>query len=272
MLIVGSSTIEAPALQRRLQRWGGCVTLADADAAVKMLRERSWNAVLVDHAGEARAAMAFAGPAGRTIPHRIGLITPGERAYLPALKQAGFTGYLVKPVRAASLKARLATVSDAFESLTTVAENHAANVEASVFSARHRKLSVLVAEDNDINALLTCSLLSKLGHRSTVAASGTAVLDAWRDAQTAGKPYDLVLMDVHMPGLDGLEAASCIRAMEAARDGLHTPIIALTANAFAEEREACLAAGMDGFLVKPIDRDRLVNALANLPDPAPIAA
>jgi len=75
-----------------------------------------------------------------------------------------------------------------------------------------------------------------------------------------------------MPGMDGLEAARRIRAAETERGAGRTPIIALTANAFAEDREACLAAGMDGFLVKPLDRERLAAALAEVAGKAAIAA
>jgi CheY-like chemotaxis protein len=71
-----------------------------------------------------------------------------------------------------------------------------------------------------------------------------------------------VLMDLHMPGMDGLEATRRIRAIEAQQGGARTPIIALTANASAEDRDACLAAGMDGFLIKPLDRERLAVALS----------
>ena len=97
-------------------------------------------------------------------------------------------------------------------------------------------------------------------------------LERWHAARDAGAPYDLVLMDMHMPGIDGLEAARRIRAAEAERGARRTPIIALTANAFAEDREACLAAGMDGFLVKPLDRERLAAMLAKVAGQAAIAA
>jgi CheY-like chemotaxis protein len=78
-------------------------------------------------------------------------------------------------------------------------------------------------------------------------------------------------MDLHMPGMDGLEAVRRIRAAEAEQAGVHTPIIALTANASAEDREACLAAGMNEFLIKPLDRERLAAALAAT-DKAALAA
>ena len=122
-------------------------------------------------------------------------------------------------------------------------------------------LSILVAEDNEINALLARSLLTKLGHKPAVAVTGTDALEAYFAARSAGTPFDLILMDVRMPGIDGLEAARRIRAAEARAGQPRTPIIALTANAFPEHREACLAAGMDGFITKPLDRERLIRAL-----------
>jgi CheY-like chemotaxis protein len=79
-------------------------------------------------------------------------------------------------------------------------------------------------------------------------------------------------MDMHMPDVDGIEATRRIRAAEAHTEAPRTPIIALTANAFAEDREACLAAGMDAFLTKPLDRERLAEALAAAIRPAPLAA
>jgi CheY-like chemotaxis protein len=79
-------------------------------------------------------------------------------------------------------------------------------------------------------------------------------------AHAVGAPYDLVLMDLHLPGMDGLEATRRIRAL--GDEGGHIPIVALTANAFVEDREACREAGMDAFVVKPVDRSRLEEAMA----------
>jgi CheY-like chemotaxis protein len=186
--------------------------------------------------------------ASADVRRRMVMITPGTRHELPALREAGFTSYLVKPVRSATLAARV----------TAAAENFGA-------------LPPSRAEDNEINALLARALLAKLGHWPTVATSGTAALDSWHAAREAGTPYDLVLMDVHMPGTDGLEACRRIRAAEA-DGGSRTPVLALTANAFAEDRDACLAAGMDGFLVKPLDPDRLAAALEDVSTRTPLAA
>ena len=97
---------------------------------------------------------------------------------------------------------------------------------------------------------------------SIVAHNGTAAVESYLAAASAGLPYDCILMDLHMPEMDGIEATRSIRAAEAASGATRTAIIALTANAFGEDREACLAAGMDDFLVKPLDRERLADVLA----------
>ena len=122
-----------------------------------------------------------------------------------------------------------------------------------------------MAEDNEINALLARALLTRLGHRPTVAGNGETAVQSWTAARVAGEPYDLVLMDVQMPGMDGLEAARRIRAAEAQAGDRPTRMLALTANAQSEDRAACLAAGLDGLLVKPLDRERLREALEAAP-------
>ncbi len=258
ILIVAPAAIEASLIARRLQRWGARTKIVpDDQVAAALLPEQMWSAVLVDHALGTPASEALARVAA-TIPRRIVLVTPAMRNELAALKEAGFTGYLIKPVRAASLAARFST-DDAFDSGAAIE-----TPEAPSAARPGSGLSILVAEDNEINALLARALLVKLGHHPTMAASGAAALESWLAARAAGTPYDRVLMDLHMPGMDGIEATRRIRAIEAEaeHDSRATPILALTANASAEDRDACLAAGMDGFLVKPLDRERLAAALA----------
>jgi CheY-like chemotaxis protein len=263
ILIVAPGAIEAPLLASRLGRWGARTCLVpDAAVACAILPERHWDAVLVDHTvGLEAAATVLRAASG--IARRIVLVTPAERHELGQFKEAGFTGYLVKPIRAASLAARFgeaAASADAMED----------TIDTAPQEAQIKGLSILVAEDNEINALLARALLVRLGHQPTIAVNGAAAIESYLAARSAGAPYDLVLMDVHMPDVDGLEATRQIRAAET---GTHrTPIVALTANAYGEDREACLAAGMDDFLVKPLDRERLAAVLAAVGQPKTLAA
>ena len=256
ILIVAPAVIEASMMARRLQRWGARTKIVpDEQVAAALLPEQLWSVLLVDHALGTPACAALARIAA-AIPRRIALVTPATRSELAALGEAGFTGYLIKPVRAASLAARFAT-DDAFDPAGAIGP--AATPDQARPGAG---LSILVAEDNEINALLARALLAKLGHRPTIVPSGAVAVESWLAARAARTPYDRVLMDLHMPGMDGLEATRRIRAIEAESDAPRTPILALTANASIEDRDACLAAGMDGFLVKPLDRERLAAALA----------
>ncbi len=207
-----------------------------------------------------------------TVARRIVLITPAARGELGALKQAGFTGYLIKPVRATSLAAQLTGHAGDFDRGIAEADAPAAAVAANPPAAG---LAVLVAEDNEINALLTDALLRRLGHRPTVVSNGDAAVDAWSAARAADQPFDLVLMDLYMPGRDGIAATQAIRAQESqesGEDGRHTPIIALTANTADDDREACRAAGFDAFLAKPVDRERLSAVLKDLQGRKSLAA
>jgi PAS domain S-box-containing protein len=259
VLIVAPGPIEAPLIARRLGGWGARTCLiADEQVALALLPERPWDAIVVDHALGPQALEALARQA--TVPQRIVVLTPANRGDWPALQAAGFTGYLVKPVRAASLAARLSGEPQRQdgEAIAAPVRADAADREGAPACG----LCVLVAEDNEINALLTRSLLQRLGHRPTLAANGAIAVESFVAARAAGVGYDLVLMDVNMPELDGLEASRRIRAAEIAAGSPPIPIIALTANLFAEDREACLAAGMNAVLVKPLDRERLADALA----------
>jgi signal transduction histidine kinase/CheY-like chemotaxis protein len=119
-----------------------------------------------------------------------------------------------------------------------------------------RPLAVLVAEDNPVNQLVVRRLLEKAGHRVTVVETGTAAIEAVAQAQ-----FDAVLMDVQMPEMNGFDATSHIRAQET--EGRRLPIIALTAHAIQGDRERCLAAGMDGYVSKPIRPEALFASLAD---------
>jgi CheY-like chemotaxis protein len=257
VLVVSAADVEASLLARRLGNWGARTCVAsDPRIAFALLPERPWDALLVDC--QLAAGIAIDERFGNAaVPRRIVLIKPGERHELPALKALGFTGYLIKPVRAVSLAARMR--EDGFEVATAPAAD-AADERAP--SAQSRGLSILVAEDNEINALLARALLGKLGHRPTIAADGAAAMESWLAARAAAAPYDLVLMDVQMPGVDGLEAARRIRAIEQESGERRVPMLALTANVSDDDRTACLDAGMDGLLVKPLDRERLIEAIA----------
>jgi signal transduction histidine kinase/DNA-binding response OmpR family regulator len=258
VLIVSASAVEPALIARRLARWGATIAIAaDEPAAVEKLAEHSWDTMLVDHT-IIRDMSAIGQLAGINAAQRIVMLAPGERHRLAGLREQGMTGYLVKPVRAGSLAAMLRDDAPPIAPIDSGAEP---------FAKSSRSLSILVAEDNEINALLTRTLLSKLGHRPTGVAGGEAAVAAWAQARTVGEPYDLILMDLHMPDVDGLEAARRIRALES---GARTPIVALTANAFAEDRESSLGAGMDDFLVKPLDRMRLraiLDGIASLSPP-----
>jgi two-component system, sensor histidine kinase len=128
-----------------------------------------------------------------------------------------------------------------------------------------RQFSVLVAEDNHINALLACKIIERAGGKATVVEDGRSAIAAMRETLERKRPeFDLVLMDVLMPEIDGLTATKSIKALYGERKDLGLscpPIIALTANAFAEDRERCRAAGMDDYLAKPFDARDLHNLL-----------
>src|SRR5262249_49521458 len=175
VMIVSAAEIEASLFARRLGRWGAkTCTVTDESIATALLPERPWDALLVDYPLVA-SVIANHDLTDVGISKRIALIRPAERHELPALKAAGFTGYLVKPVRAASLAARLAG-DDAFEH--SPAEIAVETAEAAITS-NFKGLSILVAEANEINALLARALLARLGHRPTIARNGEAAGESW---------------------------------------------------------------------------------------------
>jgi CheY-like chemotaxis protein len=234
--------------------------------AAIVLPGRRWRAIVVDHALGLDACRLLADAASAMV-HRIVLVRPIDRHDLAVLKEAGFTGYLVKPVRVVSLAARLNAASQNFDhdfNQNLDCDRYPTSTPDGTVGTpnRSRGLSILVAEDNDINVLLARALLAKLGHRPVIVANGAEAFASWFAARAADTPYDLILMDIHMPETDGIAATRRIRAAESERGLPRTRIIALTASAFDESREACIAAGMNGFLTKPLDRERLAEAVS----------
>ncbi|HEX5777953.1 MAG TPA: ATP-binding protein [Xanthobacteraceae bacterium] len=255
ILVASPSPTSGPLLARRMTLWNGNVTLvSDASLAEMLLPEREWQHVLIDRAFGAQASKRLAAAAQRHAGHRHVLLSPAERGELDNLRDAGFDSYLVKPVRAASLAARLAAPG---LSPPLVPELEQEPLPSSLASGK--SLMVLVAEDNEINALLIQAMLSRLGHAPTVVGNGISAVTTVATAHAMGAPYDVVLMDLHLPGMDGFDATRRIRSL--GDEGGRIPIVALTANAFAEDREACRHAGMNGFVVKPVDRTRLETAM-----------
>jgi CheY-like chemotaxis protein len=134
-------------------------------------------------------------------------------------------------------------------------ETAAAAVSTASLAALRQSLRVLLAEDNPVNQKVAARILEKQGHAVKIAGNGRAALDEWEKHE-----FDLILMDVQMPEMDGLEATVAIRRRELST-GAHIPIIALTAHAMVQDREICLSAGMDGYLTKPIRTEELFREL-----------
>ena len=205
--------------------------------------------VLIDHAARAAGSGLAARPAeGRGVI----LLKPSERDLIARYKGAGFHGYLIKPLRRASVAERVLAAAGTRAPAQPGLPPPPPPEDDRVATTRFSGTRVLLVEDNPVGALLAATLLRREGCAVETAASGYEAVDAMKRAR-----YDLVFMDMRMPGMDGPSAARAIRAR-----GDQTPIVALTAHAFAEDRRTCLEAGMDDHLVKPLELESLRSSLA----------
>lgn len=226
--------------------------VSDATALAAFLAADPDRLAIVDESLADAAAPAIAQARAGLV-----LISPDQRASLGDRLKAGYAGWLVKPYRLESVQDRVARAwrGERSEGIAASeqapAESGAPTDElAPVMPAR-----VLLVEDNPVNRLLAMALLKRLGVAAEAVETGEAAFE-WVQARR----FDLVFMDMRLPGMDGLEATRRIRAAE--QGGRRTPIVALTANASAADKRACLAAGMDDFLVKPVDQDGLSDVIA----------
>ena len=163
---------------------------------------------------------------------------------------------LSKPIKQSELLAAIGALFWQVPAASTLPVDIANVTHADAYGKQAPSLAILLAEDNPISSRIALQVLHQAGHRVVAADSGTATLAAFEQGH-----FDLVLMDVQMPGMDGIETTKAIRTREQLT-GRHVTIIALTAHALPQHRERCLLSGMDGYLVKPIQPLALLEAVA----------
>jgi len=256
VLIVDDNDVNRRILAEQVRRWGMTATaVAGGRAAVDALTaaaltDRPFELVLLDANmpdmdGFEVAAEVAKRPelGGGTV---MMLSSSGEYGDQSRCGELGITAYLTKPVYAADL---LAAIEHAIGAKPSAAAVPAATSIAGALAmgVEGRRSRILLVEDNVVNQRVASGLLTRRGHHVTVAQDGLEALTRL-DQET----FDLVLMDLQMPVMGGLDATAAIRLRERAT-GQHVRIVAMTAHAMNSDRERCLAAGMDGYLSKPID-------------------
>jgi two-component system, sensor histidine kinase and response regulator len=264
VLIVDDNRTNRLILHKMVERWGmNPTSVSDGEQALNELSaaenaNHAFGLILTDMhmpgmdgfglVGHLKARVKFSTPT-------IMMLTSGARRGDAArCEELGIAAYLTKPVRQAELREAVirALRAKQEELPLPLITRHSLPDKGDLL----RSLHVLLAEDNRVNQMIATRLLEKRGHHVVLAGNGEEAL-----AALAQRSFDLVLMDVHMPGMDGFEATKAIRKKEKST-GLHQPVIAMTALAMTGDRERCLAAGMDGYLTKPIDLQKLDEALA----------
>ncbi len=235
----------------RCQAIGGRQALSELTRAAKA--DQPYQVAIIEISMQHMDGYALAGKI-RSHPDfadtRIVLIAgAGERGDATRCRQLGCDAYLTRPVRQEDLLTALTMVADRpSQGAGNLITRHSLREQT-------RRLDILVAEDKRINRELVVNLLSSSGHSVVCCTDGAETVDTWQRQQ-----FDLVLMDVQMPKMDGLEATRRIRELEAGT-GRQTPIIAMTAHAMESDRRNCLDAGMDGYLSKPLHAQKLYETI-----------
>ena len=275
VLVVDDNATNRRILEEMLTNWRMKPTAVESGRAALSLLERAYEAgepfalVLLDSNMPEMDGFALAERIKRiptlgtsTVMMLSSADRRGDTAHCRAL---GLASYLIKPIRQSDLLDAITTVLGAsLEAGRTEAGQRAA-AAARQLGEPPRPLRLLLAEDNAVNQRLATRLLEKRGHTVVVAVNGReAVLKLCPPAAAEGNgrpiPFDAVLMDVQMPEMDGFEATAAIRAHEQVSGG-HLPIIAMTAHAMKGDRERCLAAGMDGYVAKPLQAQELFEVV-----------
>jgi CheY-like chemotaxis protein len=261
VLIVDDNAVNRRILAEQLKRWGMTATVAESgpaamDALIANVSQ-PFDLVLLDACMPDMDGFAVASEV-RKRPELADAIvmmlrSSGDRGDQARCADLGITASLTKPVYARNL---LAALERAIGSHPSAAVS-AARSKAGAFALDPARagIRILLAEDNLVNQRVAAGLLTRRGHRVTIAKDGREAL-----ARLAHETFDLVLMDLQMPVISGLDATVAIRLRERVT-GEHVRIVAMTAHAMNHDRERCLAAGMDGYLSKPIDPLKLFAAV-----------
>ncbi|RZI85959.1 MAG: response regulator [Rubrivivax sp.] len=277
IIVVEPQKTTAALLVRYLKDLGLQPTLCSSDHEASRLLAAP--AAAFDLAVRCNSAGSSAPEALRQLPTVLLTSLEGDVASDPQADRPAPLSWLSKPVRRRHLADALHTVFER-QLISGPQWNRSSNPVQPPASVR-----VLLAEDHPVNIIVAEEQLRQLGCDVVIANDGAEATNLWQDAQRSKAPFDLVLMDWHMPVMDGLGATEVIRQYEAQRALKPTPIIALTANAMSEDRERCLEVGMDDHLAKPFGRAQLAALLArwaprwreprrsrrNPPDTAPVA-
>ena len=178
-----------------------------------------------------------------------------NRGDVRRLEEAGFSAYLTKPVKKSVLYGCLVTVYSG-KGRPSDGPGKRIVTQHLIVERRRRRARILLAEDNSINQKVALAMLEKLGFRADVVANGEEAVKALEAV-----PYDLVLMDCQMPEMDGFEATRAIRGAGASVRNPNVPIVAMTAGALEGDREACIEAGMDDYIPKPVSPQALAEML-----------
>ncbi len=253
VLVVDDNPTNRSWLEAMLKNWAMRPTLAaDGFEALELLAQQPYPLILLDGhmPGMSGFDVAQQIQEDRRSATVIMLTSSGERGDAKRCQALGIRGYLTKPVSQDELLTTIRLLQNPDHSATS------ALVTRHTVRELGRSLSILLAEDNPVNQKLAVTILHRRGYHVTVVNNGQEALDALQAAH-----FDLVLMDMQMPVMDGLEACQHIRAMQAAGQLAKLPIIALTANAMSGDRERYLQAGMDGYISKPIDATRTLEEI-----------
>jgi len=266
ILAVADHPINLVALSQGLEASGcTCTTASRPEEALAVLRRGVSkktpfhlvivDCVMADVTGEAFAKRIKEDPDLKETP-LVMMTAWGQRGDAARAKDAGFAAYLTKPIRRGHLLECLKTVLGFEDDGRRLTEDPALVTKHSVAESGKRRVHILLAEDNRVNQKLALRLLEKFGYRAHAVANGQ---EAVRALETAN--YDLVLMDVQMPEMDGLEATQIIRNRSSRVKNHDVPIIAMTAHAMQGDRERCLEAGMTDYTSKPIQPQVLMEAI-----------